>query len=111
MEGEVSIGNAEAADEMVFKGLDGPFGGVNPVVVGFDDLEGAPFVAEEVGNWCAGLIVGHVEERAISAGCEVVVDLFEGGDDGIIGRGRYGNCEDVICVIVVCDKEIVVTIE
>jgi len=38
LEREVTIGDAEAADEMVFEGLDGPLGGIDTVIVGFDDL-------------------------------------------------------------------------
>jgi len=57
------------------------------------------------------LVVGHVEEWAVSAVREFVEDLFEGSEDGIIGRGRDGDGEDVICVVVVGDKEIVVPIE
>ena len=43
-------------------------------------------MAEEVGNWCACLIVSHVEEWSVTAVSEFGVDFLEGSNDGVIGR-------------------------
>lgn len=75
------VGGAEATDEVIFEGLDGAFSGVDPVIVGFDKLNGAVAGGNKSfdGNRC--VIVCDVEGGSKSFCGEVVEYCGEGSND------------------------------
>ena len=70
MKGEVAVGRAEAGDEMVLEGADGPLGGVPTVKVGRGELE-VDFRFRHKGLQCRGrFIVEPLESRFEATGSE-----------------------------------------
>ncbi len=61
MEWEVDVCGAEATDEVVFERLDGPFCGVDSMIVGLDELNGTVTGGETCLDGGRSLIVGDVE--------------------------------------------------
>jgi hypothetical protein len=58
---EVSISGSQRSNERVFPCLDCSFGGIHLVVVGFDQLQFALFLCEELLGVFRGLVVHYVE--------------------------------------------------
>jgi hypothetical protein len=79
LEWELWVGSAEAADKMVFKCLDGSFGSVNPMIVGFNKLHTSLVLLHKCFDRGCGLIVCDVEDGRITFGRKHVMDLRECG--------------------------------
>ena len=54
---KISIGGAQTTDEVIFEGLDGTLGGIDLVIVGFNELDGwcISFCGEDIKNGCEGV--------------------------------------------------------
>jgi hypothetical protein len=79
LERELWVCSAEAADKMIFKGLDGTFGSIDTMIVWFDKLHTSVVLQHECFDWGCGLVVGDVKDGFISFGCKQVMDLCECG--------------------------------
>ncbi len=111
LEGKGWICCAEATNEVVFKSLYSPFGCIHPMIVGFDQLNCASFVVHEGPDGGCCLIVGDVKLWSVTSLCQNVVCLFECGEDIVVAGGCDWKSEDVIGVVVVGDKEKVLSVE
>ena len=66
---EIWISGAKAANKMVFERLNRSFGGVDAMVVRFDELDRAFVLLHECFDGCSGLIVGDIEDGFIPLVC------------------------------------------
>jgi hypothetical protein len=75
---------------MVLEHLYCPLGGIDAMVVGFDDLPGTVMLFEECFDGGSGLIVCYIEHGFMSFCGEVVEDCLECRNDMLAGVGLYG---------------------
>ena len=91
--------------------MDGPLGRVDSMIVGLDELPFAIFFLEVFleGNCC--LIVRDIEHRFVSLLLHVCENFIERFDDcGVLQiLDRLGN--NIIVVIIVCNKILLVALE
>ena len=69
---------------MVFECLDGAFRGVDAVVRRLDELPPAVFFLQEVLDRLGRLVFGDVEGGPMALVFELVEDIFECFDDGVV---------------------------
>ncbi len=81
MKWKICVGGAQTTDEVVFEGLNGTFGGIDLVIVGFDKLDGTILGCDNSLNGHCGLVIGDVEGWCISFCCEDIKSGYEGIDD------------------------------
>ena len=106
MEGPVAVGQAEATDEVILEYLDGLLGCIDAVICWFKKLPFAVLLLEEGFDRLHTLIVCHVECWLVSFIFEFVEDGLKGGDDLIIIKVVGRLSKDIVCVVVVCNKEV-----
>ena len=105
LEGPVVVGAAQATDEVVFKCLDGALRGVDAVVRRLDELPPAVFFLQEVLDGLGRLVVGDVEGGPMALVFELIEDIFECFDDGIIPEVCNRDCKNVVSVVSYATKK------
>ena len=66
---EIGVSGAKAADKMVFECLNGPFGGIDAMVVRLDELGRAILLLHECLDGRGGLIVRDIENGFVPVVC------------------------------------------
>ena len=90
---------------MVFKCLDGSFRCIYAMVVGFNYLHGYVFAETELFDCRGRLVIRYVESWCVSI-CSQCVDYHaEGGHDVLAFTGFNGDGKNVVCVVIVGDKD------
>jgi hypothetical protein len=93
-------------NKMLFESCNRAFGGVDPVIVGWDEVD-VHMVASDVCFDCLGAFIVHnVERGGIPAGIEVGKNVREHCNHGTIGFARHGVDKDGIQVVDICHKHI-----
>lgn len=108
MEGELGVHTAEASNQVILEGPDGPFSGVAPVNSRGDKLV-VNFNIGHVGLENVGALIVQALETRSEAG------LGEGSNTALVGLedgwgmpGRNGLGINEVAIVVVEDKEVVV---
>jgi|LakMenEpi03Aug12_release.lakeMendotaPanAssembly.Ray.scaffolds.fasta_scaffold4763456_1 hypothetical protein len=81
VEWEIDVGGAEPTDEVVFESLDGPFCGIDAMIVGFDELYCTVAGGDKFFDGGRGLIVRDIEGGSKTLVCKDVKDCAEGCND------------------------------
>jgi hypothetical protein len=81
LEGKICIGCAEPTDEVVFERLNGAFGRICAMIVGFDKLDLATAGVHESLDCGRGLIVSNCKGGFESMVVKAVVDSGKGSHD------------------------------
>ena len=76
MEREVIVCGDEARNKMVLEGLDGPFGGISPVQVGWDQLETLMFLQHVIFEVLGAFVVKDMHLWVQSPGAQQVPDFW-----------------------------------
>ena len=105
VEWEIDVGGAEPTDEVVFESLDGPFCGIDAMIVGFDELYCTVAGGDKFFDGGRGLVVCDIECGRKSFFREDVEDSAEGCDDVFTLCRLYWEGKDVVDVVVVCHEE------
>jgi hypothetical protein len=105
LEGEVCIGRAETTDEVVFERLDGAFGGICAMIVGFDKLDLSIAGFHEGLDCGRCLVVSNGKGGFETMRVEAVIDRGESVHD-VFSRGGFdGDCKNVIRIVCVGHEE------
>ena len=90
---------------MVFKRLYCPLGGVDAVVVWFNELDRAIALCHVCLDGCGCLIVRDVEHGFVPLVSQHLMNLLECVQDVTVGSGDEWEGKDIISVIVVSHKK------
>jgi len=90
--------------------LYGPFSCIDSVICRFDKLPLAFLFCEVLFDGVGCLVVRNIELRLESLVVERVEHLFEAFNDGRIRLILNWDGEYVICILVICDKIVLVAI-
>ncbi len=111
MERAVPVDCGEGRNRMLFESCHHAFGGVDPVIVGWDEVDVNMVVLDVCFDGLGALIVHYVERGCIPTGVEVRKNVCEHCNHGIVVYGRHGANKDGIQVVNVCHKYIFCAVE
>jgi hypothetical protein len=91
---------------MLFERCNRVLGGVDPVIVGWDEVDAHMVALDVCFDGLGAFIVHNVEHGRIPTGIEVGKNVCVHCNHGTIGFGRHGTDKDGLQVINVCHKHI-----
>lgn len=91
LEGDVHVHGAESTDEVVFEDFDSLFGGIGPMVVGFDELHLASSSVQKGFDGRGSLVVREGEGWLVTMLGKAFVDVFKSSHDISGGCGFDGQ--------------------
>ncbi len=96
---------------MLFESCNHAFGSIDPVIVGWDEVDVHMVALDVCFNSLGAFIVHNVEHGCKPMGIEVGKNVRECCNHDTIGFGRHGMDKDGIQVVNVCHKNILHFVE
>ena len=96
---------------MFFEGANGTFGGIDAMVVRWDQLNLHLVLFDVFLNSLGAFVIHEVEHRLVLPRLQNVEDFCEGGNEGCVNAFWHWADDDGVKVIHVCDKNVLHVLE